>query len=256
MAAWSPGLVGASARLDAHQGHAVVGHERIEHAGGVAAAADAGHDHVGQPAELLQALGSRLAADDRLKIAHDPRERMRADDRAEAVVGGFDRAHPVAEGLVDGVAERARAAADRPDLGPQELHAEDVGPLPADVFLAHVDDAFQAEAGAGRGGGHAVLAGAGLGDHAPLAHAARQQGLAERVVDLVGAGMVQVFAFQIDSRPAAVLAQPLGEVQAATAGPRSADSSSSSSAWNFGSATAFSYSAASSSRAWVRVSGT
>ena len=99
---------------------------------------------------------------------------MRADDRAEAVVGRLDRAHPVAEGLVDGVAERARAAADRPDFGAQQLHAEHVGPLPADVFLAHVDHALQPEAGAGRGGGHAVLAGAGLGDHAPLAHAAGQ----------------------------------------------------------------------------------
>jgi hypothetical protein len=29
---------------------------------------------------------------------------------------------------------------------------------------AHIDDAFQAELGADRGGGHAVLAGAGLGD--------------------------------------------------------------------------------------------
>ena len=129
---------------------------------------------------------------------------MRPDDRAEAVVRGFDRAHPVAEGLVDGVAEGPRAAADRPDLGPQELHAEHVGPLAADVFLAHVDHALQPEAGAGRGGGHAVLAGAGLGDHAPLAHAARQQGLAEGVVDLVGAGVVEVFAFEVDSRPAAL----------------------------------------------------
>ena len=47
------GLGRSPARLDAHQGHALVGNERIEHAGGVAASADAGHDHVGQPADLL-----------------------------------------------------------------------------------------------------------------------------------------------------------------------------------------------------------
>ena len=148
---------------------------------------------------------------------------MRADDRAEEIVRGFDRAHPVAHGLVDGVAERARAAGDRPDFGAQQLHAEDVGPLPADVLLAHVDDALQPEAGAGRGRGHAVLAGAGFGDHARLAHAAGQQGLAERVVDLVGAGVVQVFAFEIDLRPAAMLASAARQNTAATAGRRSAE---------------------------------
>ena len=96
-----------------------------------------------------------------------------------------------------------RAAGDRPHFGPQQLHAEHVRPLAANVFLAHVDDAFQPEPGAGRGRGDAVLAGAGLGDHAALAHPHGQQRLAERVVDLVGAGVVQVFALQIDLRPAA-----------------------------------------------------
>ena len=49
-------LVGAAAGLDAHQLDARVVDERIEHAGRVAAAAHAGHDHVGQPAQLLEAL--------------------------------------------------------------------------------------------------------------------------------------------------------------------------------------------------------
>ena len=101
---------------------------------------------------------------------------MRPHHRAEAVMRGFHGAHPVADGLVDRVAQRSRAAVDRPHLGPQELHAEDVGPLAADVFLAHVDHALETETGAGRGGGHAVLAGAGLGDDAPLAHPPGQAG--------------------------------------------------------------------------------
>src|SRR2546426_1547471 len=41
-----------------------------------------------------------------------------------------------------------------------------------------------------------MLAGARLGDDAPLAHAPRQQHLPERVVDLVGAGVVQVLALE------------------------------------------------------------
>ena len=68
---------------------------------------------------------------------------------------------------------------DRPHFGAEQLHAEDVQLLAADVFLAHVDDAFEAEVGTGGGGGDAVLAGAGLGDHALLAHAEREQRLAD-----------------------------------------------------------------------------
>ena len=49
---------------------------------------------------------------------------------------------------------------------PSSRMLKHVGLLAADVLLAHVDDALQAEHGAGGGGGHAVLAGAGLGDHA------------------------------------------------------------------------------------------
>ena len=67
--------------------------------------------------------------------------------------------------------------------------------------------------GTGGGGGDAVLAGAGFGDHALLAHPQREQRLAERVVDLVGAGVVEVFALEPDLRAAALLAQPLGVIE-------------------------------------------
>ncbi len=88
-----------------------------------------------------------------------------------------------------------------------------LGSLAADVLLAHVDDALQAESGTGRGRGDAVLPGPGLGDHPPLAHPQREQRLAERIVDLVRAGVVQVFALQVDLGTAALLAQPPGMVQ-------------------------------------------
>ena len=58
-----------------------------------------------------------------------------------------------------------------------------------------------------------MLAGARLGDHAPLTHPRRQQGLAEHVVDLVRAGVAKVLALEIDARAAALLAEPLGEVE-------------------------------------------
>src|SRR5262245_46203330 len=49
-------LDAASARFDADQLDIGIEDERVEHAGGVAAAAHAGYDHVGQPADLFHAL--------------------------------------------------------------------------------------------------------------------------------------------------------------------------------------------------------
>ena len=197
--------------------HLRVFHERIKHARRVGAAADAGDDFVGEPAELVEALLPGFAADDRLKIADHHGKRMRADDRTDDVVRVLDRSHPVAHGFVDGVAQRPRAAGDRANLGPHRPHDEDVQPLPADVFFAHVDDARQPEMGAGGGGGDAMLPGPGLGDDARLSHPLREQRLADGVVDLVRAGVVEVFALEIDSRPAAELGQPLGEIEGAGA---------------------------------------
>ena len=50
-------------------------------------------------------------------------------------------------------------------------------------------------------------AGAGLGDHARLAHPPRQQRLADRIVDLVRPGVVQVLALDVDLRSA----EPIGQ---------------------------------------------
>ena len=58
-----------------------------------------------------------------------------------------------------------------------------------------------------------MLAGSGLGDDPGLAHAAGQQDLADTVVDLVRAGVVQVLALEIDLRPAEMVGQALGEIE-------------------------------------------
>ncbi len=70
--------------------------------------------------------------------------------------------------------------------------------LAADVLAAHVDDALEPEARAHRRGRDAVLAGAGLGDDAVLAEPPREHHLAERVVELVRAGVEEVFALEVD----------------------------------------------------------
>jgi hypothetical protein len=104
-------------------------------------------------------------------------------------------------------------AVHRPHLGAEHLHAQHVGLLPLDVGRAHEDHAGQPELGADRRGRDAVLAGAGLGDDARLAHALGQQDLAQAVVDLVRAGVVQVLALEVDLRAAIVRGQPLGEIE-------------------------------------------
>ena len=170
------------------------------------------------PTHAMQASGSRpacaedlharLVADHRLEVAHHGRVGVRPQRRAEQVVGVRDVGHPVADRLVDGVLQGACAAVDRAHLRTEQLHAEDVRLLAGDVDAAHVDDARQPQE-RGRGGRcDAVLPRAGLGDDPPLAHLAGEQRLAQRVVDLVRAGMRQVLPLEVDLRAAQVGRQP------------------------------------------------
>ena len=185
----------------------------MEHADGIGAAADAGDHQIGQPAFALQHLGAGLVADHGLKIAHHRGIGMRARRRADDVERVVDIGDPVAQRLVHRVLQRARARADGPHFRAQQMHAEDVGLLPLDIHFAHIDDARKTEARRHRGGGDAMLAGAGLGDDAGLAHAPGEQDLAEAIVDLVRAGVIEVFALEIDLRAAEMLRQALGEIE-------------------------------------------
>ena len=138
---------------------------------------------------------------------------MRAQRRAEQVMRGMNVGHPIAHGFADGVLQRPAAAGDAHHFRAQQPHAEDIQALPPHVLFAHVDDAFQAEQRADRRRRHAVLAGAGFGDDALLAHAPREQRLAQAVVDLVRAGVQQVLALDVDLRAAVHFAQALGVVE-------------------------------------------
>jgi len=120
-------------------------------------------------------------------------------------VGRLDVGDPVADRGADRLLEGAGAGLDRGDLGTEQAHPLDVRRLAADVLGPHVDDALQSQQGAGGRGGNSVLAGAGLSDHPRLAHPRRQQRLADGVVDLVGAGVGEVLALEVD-----LGADPLG----------------------------------------------
>jgi len=128
-------------------------------------------------------------------------------------MGVFDGRHPVTHGGVGGVFQGLRARVHGGDLGAQELHAEDVEVLSADVLVAHVNLAVEAEKCGCDGGRDAVLTRPGLRDEAALSHPLRQEPLAEGVVDLVCTGVVQVLALEVNLRPAQLLGQPLREIE-------------------------------------------
>src|SRR5439155_26196862 len=142
-----------------------------------------------------------LAADHGLQLGHELGIGRRADARADQVMGRLDVRDPVADRLARGLLQRLRAEVDPAHLGAEQPHPLDVGPLPAHVLLAHVDDALEAEAGADRRGGDAVLPGAGFRNYPPLAEAPREHRLAECVVELVRAGVEEVLALEVDALP-------------------------------------------------------
>ena len=197
-APWRPLGQPVAGGLDADQLDLGVAGERDEHADRVRAAADAGDHARRQPAAALEQLRARLVADHALEVAHERRERRRPDARADRVVRVADVRDPVADRRRDGLLERARAGVDAAHGRAQQPHPLHVGPLAAHVLGAHVDDALQPEQRARGRGRDAVLAGAGLGDDARLAHALGQQALAERVVELVRARVHQVLALEPD----------------------------------------------------------
>ncbi len=146
---------------------------------------------------MLEDLRSRLRADHALQISDQRRIGSRADRRADHVVRVSHVFHPVADRRRGRLLQRPRARVHGRDGGAQQRHALDVGMLAARVLGAHVDDALQVQQRAHRRGRHAMLAGAGLGDDPPLAHPLGQERLAERVVELVRARVVEVLALEI-----------------------------------------------------------
>ena len=130
-------------------------------------------------------------------------------------MGVLDAGGPRPECGGDRVLQRAGPLVHGHDLRAQQPHPVHVQRLPLRVLPAHVDHALHAHQRRGGGGGHAVLPRAGLGDQAGLAHLLRQQRLTEHIVDLVGAGVVEILPLEIDLRAAQIPGHLLRAVQAA-----------------------------------------
>ena len=97
------------------------------------------------------------------------------------------------------------------------MHALDVRSLALDVEFAHEDFALEAQKRRHGRRRDAVHAGARFGDQAFLAHAFGEERLADRVVYLVRAGVVEVLSLQIDLRAAHLFRQTLGEIERGSA---------------------------------------
>ena len=191
--------------------YALVIEEGMEEADRVRSAADGGDEHVGEAALGLEDLFARFGADHRLEVADELGIGVRPRDGADDVEGVVDVRDPVAQRLVHRVLERLGARFDRDDFGAEQFHAEHIGLLSRDIDRAHEDGAGQAEERGDGRGGDAMLTRAGFGDDFLLAHPLGEQDLADAIVDLVRAGVVEILALQIDFRAAEILGQPLGE---------------------------------------------
>ena len=200
-------------RLDPTDHDLPVVQEGVKQTDSIGTAADTGHQRVRQAAQLIQTLPPRLPARDRVKIAHHGRIGMRSGDSADDIEGIINMRHPVAHGLIEGVFQGPGAGLDRRHRRAQQFHFEHIAGLSPDILGPHIDDAFHAIAGRDRGRGHAVLPGAGFGNDAPLAHAPGEQGLAHGVIDLVRAGMIQVFTLEVNLRAGQFFAPVLGMIE-------------------------------------------
>ena len=138
---------------------------------------------------------------------------MGACNGADAIECVAHIGHPIAQRVIHRVFQGAAAAGHGHNLGPQQFHAEHIGRLTLDIMGAHIDHAFQPEFRADSRRGNAVLASTCFRDDAGLAHATRQNDLAQDIVDLMRACMVQLVALHVDFRAAKPLGQTLGMIE-------------------------------------------
>ena len=180
---------------------------------GIAAAPHAGDQKIGQFSDLGQGLLVQLLADHLLEFLDHQWIGMGPRNRADHVKRVVDGGHPIPQGLVHGVLERRRAGGDPAHFGPQHFHAVHVGRLSLDILRAHEDHALHSEHGRHGGGGNAVHARTGFGDQPRFAHAPGQERLADGIVDLVGARVVEILPLEVYAGASHFLRQAAGMIQ-------------------------------------------
>src|SRR5262245_55031167 len=188
-------------------------HELMEDAHCVGTAAHTGNNSGrGRLRQGMQLL-PRLATDNCLKVPHQTRIGIGAYHRADDVVAVLNGRHPIAHGFVGRIFQCLCARCHGAHIGAQQFHAIHIERLTLYILGTHVNHTFESEERTHGGGRHTVLTGAGLGYDASLVHAAREQDLTERVVDLVRARVIQVLALQVHFHATNALTQALRAIQ-------------------------------------------
>ena len=94
---------------------------------------------------------------------------------------------------------RTGAAGNRHQFTAKNFHFCYIGMFLGNIYLAHVNFAFDADEGACGGKRNAVLSSASFCKHFGFGHVLGQQCFTDAVASFVGAGMVRIFAFQEDA---------------------------------------------------------
>ena len=140
-----------------------------------------------------------LFTDHLLEFTHYGREGVGACGCAQHVVGIFVVGGPVTHGLVTGILKGGGACGHANHFCSHQAHTKDIGFLPLHIDGPHVDTAGKIQQGTGQCRSDTMLAGAGFGYDAGLAHALGQQGLPQHLIGLVGATMQQIFTLKVQT---------------------------------------------------------
>ena len=97
---------------------------------------------------------------------------------------------PFAKSRIHGILQRGATFRDGADFRTKSMHTIDIRSLSRHIDRTHENFTFHAEKCSDSGRGDTVHARTSFGNEAFLAHAASQQGLPHRVVDLVCSCMI------------------------------------------------------------------
>ncbi len=128
------------------------------------------HNHIREPAELLQRLFSGFSTDTTLKMLYYRGVRMRSTCRTEKIKRISYVSCPVAKGVIDGIFERSCSAFDWYDFGTAEFHFVHIDALPLNISHSHKDFGFHAKQCTNHCRSQTVLTSAGFSNKFRFAH--------------------------------------------------------------------------------------